>query len=284
MRSFAVALIALLCPVASHARDRGDKLLGVRDGRQVQDRRDARDARARARRDEPRKAFDREERAELPACERGREDCHCPDAPGGPGTLEHGPRCFAAFQGSVTPLPPELRERMVGRSWREGCPVPLDGLALVTASHWDLQGRRREGRIVVAARVADDVRKVFQALYEARFPIARMETIDAFAGDDDASMAANNTSGFNCRYMKGSQRLSRHSEGAAIDLNPLMNPYLHDGKVDPPDGRRWVRRDPLPGVIVAEGPVVRAFESIGWKWGGRWVRTTDYQHFSPSGD
>lgn len=36
------------------------------------------------------------------------------------------------------------------------------------------------------------------------------------------------------------------------------------------------------GMIVAGGPVVRAFDAVGWGWGGLWA-APDYQHFSVNG-
>ena len=36
-------------------------------------------------------------------------------------------------------------------------------------------------------------------------------------------------------------------------------------------------------MIEANGPVVRAFASIGWEWGGSWRSLKDYQHFSRNG-
>ena len=218
------------------------------------------------------------------ACERGASGCLCPDEAPGPGSLKTGPACFVDHPGRVTPLPSELRERMQTHGWRNGCPVPLDKLVLVEVPHWDFGGQVREGQLVVSSRVAEDVRKAFLRLYRSRFPVARLETIDRFHGDDDASMAANNSSAFNCRPKKGSKGVSRHAYGEAIDLNPLMNPFVHGRKVEPPEGRRWLSRAVEPGVIVEDGPAVKAFESIGWKWGGRWKRSKDYQHFSASGD
>ncbi len=181
------------------------------------------------------------------------------------------------------PLAREHRDEMRGKSWRDGCPA-LDGFSRVTVTHWDEAGHTRTGTLIVSSRVADDVRTVFEKLYEARFPIARIEPVDVYGGDDDASMAANNTSAFNCRTVAGEKRLSRHAEGEAIDLNPLWNPMIKAGVVSPPGGRSFADRRVRPGVIVEGGPAVRAFESIGWKWGGRWRSLKDYQHFSKVGD
>lgn len=170
-------------------------------------------------------------------------------------------------------------------SWRPGCPVPLADLRLVSITHVGFDGATRPGELVVHASVADDVVGVFRALFDARFPIEQIRLVDEFGGDDDRSMAANNTSGFNCRQATGSTRWSEHAYGKAIDINPVQNPYVtRSGAILPPSGAAFVDRDPgSQGLITADGPVVRAFDAIRWGWGGRWSSGKDYQHFSASG-
>lgn len=127
--------------------------------------------------------------------------------------------------------------------------------------------------------------EVFGALYKARFPIEQMRRIDEYGGDDDLSMAANNTSAFNCRAATGSTRWSEHAYGRAIDINPVQNPFVTaSGRVLPPEGSAHVRREPTtPGLIHEDGPVVAAFGAVGWRWGGHWSNGKDYQHFSATG-
>jgi poly-gamma-glutamate synthesis protein (capsule biosynthesis protein) len=97
-------------------------------------------------------------------------------------------------------------------------------------------------------------------------------------------MAADNSSAYNCRMVAGKNTFSDHAYGAAVDINPVENPYLTADGVLPAGGRRFVDvdrsrdADPPPGVIVADDAVVRAFARIGWKWGGVW-NEADYQHF-----
>ena len=112
-----------------------------------------------------------------------------------------------------------------------------------------------------------------------------MQLVDAFHGDDDRSMAANNTSAFNCRSVTGDPGVwSQHSYGWAIDINPVQNPYLSGRTVLPPAGRTYADRSrQQPGMIHGGDPVVRAFASIGWGWGGAWHSFQDYQHFSATG-
>ncbi len=174
----------------------------------------------------------------------------------------------------------------LGESWRPGCPVGPSQLRTVTVSYVGFDGRAHTGRIVVNARVTDDVATVFRRLYAARFPIRRMEPVAAFGGSDDRSMAADNTSGFNCRYAvaPGPKRWSVHAYGEAIDVNTVENPYLEGGQVLPPAGRAYIDRSRYRrGMAVAGGVLVRAFASVGWLWGGRWTASPDWQHFSKTG-
>lgn len=187
-----------------------------------------------------------------------------------------GPTYFARIQ----ELAPDLRERMTGVSWRQGCPVGLDDLRLVELAYWGMDGESRTGRLVVHKDVAQDVADIFGDLYEARFPIERMELVDEYGGDDNASMAANNTSAFNCRNVPGTSSLSRHSYGVAVDVNPLLNPYIRGSEVLPPLGEAYADREQaVPGLITAGDACCEAFVSRGWTWGGEWVNSKDYQHF-----
>jgi hypothetical protein len=169
-------------------------------------------------------------------------------------------------------------------SWRPGCPVSPSQLRRLTLSHWDFAGRRRVGSIVVRASAAREVMSVFRKLYAARYPIRRLSLVEAYKGSDDASMAADNTSGFNCRFVSGTRRWSQHAYGLAIDINPVENPFVHGGRVEPPAGRRYLDRTRArPGMVVSGDLAVRAFASIGWSWGGHWASSKDYQHFSATG-
>ena len=171
----------------------------------------------------------------------------------------------------------------LAHSFRPGCPVLPGQLRRLTVSYWGFDGKRRVGAIVVRATAARPVLSVFRKLYAARFPIRRLRLVEAYKGSDDASMAADNTSGFNCRFVSGTRRWSQHAYGLAIDVNPVENPYVDGGRVSPPAGRRYLDRSRRrPGMVVPGGVVVRAFAAIGWSWGGRWS-PPDYQHFSASG-
>lgn len=186
----------------------------------------------------------------------------------------------AAFAGTVEALPAALRQRMTGVSWRAGCPVGLDDLRLLRLSYVDFDGASRVGELVVHRAIADAVVRVFAKLYASRFPIRGMQTIEAFGGSDDASMAADNTSAFNCRNVPNTTHWSNHAYGRAVDVNTVENPYLPGKQVMPPAGKDYLdRRAVRPGMIVAGDAVVSAFTAEGFTWGGTWRTGVDYQHF-----
>ncbi|HZT90541.1 MAG TPA: M15 family metallopeptidase [Gaiellaceae bacterium] len=175
---------------------------------------------------------------------------------------------------------------LLGKSWRPGCPVGPSQLRRVYVSYVGFDGRAHRGELVVDAAVVRDVEAVFSRLYAARFPVHRMRPVSAYGGSDDRSMAADNTSAFNCRYAvaPGPKQWSVHAYGEAVDVNTVENPYVEGGRVLPPAGRRYLNRSRYRrGMAVAGGVLVRAFASVGWFWGGRWTSSPDWQHFSKTG-
>ncbi|HET6561770.1 MAG TPA: M15 family metallopeptidase [Marmoricola sp.] len=194
----------------------------------------------------------------------------------------------ARFTATISRIDPALRQRM-RFSHRAGCPVPLERLRYLTVSHVRFDGTTATGELVVHEDHAEAVVSVFRELYDAGWPVRRMRLVDDYRGDDDLSMAADNTSAYNCRPVAGTDRWSDHAYGRAIDLNPVENPYVTGSSFVPAEGARFARLDRSagtdvpPGVIRDAGVVVRAFARIGWEWGGHWSSAQDYQHFSASG-
>jgi hypothetical protein len=190
------------------------------------------------------------------------------------------------FRSHAERIDAATRERMSGVSWHRGCPVGFAELRLLTVSHWGFDGRVHRGRLVVNRDAAAAMLGAMRALYKERYPIRQMRLVDAYGADDHRSMAADNTSAFNCRFVAGSPGVwSEHAYGRAIDVNPIENPYVTaSGYVSPPQGAPYVdRAEGAKGVIHRRGPVVAAFAAAGWEWGGNWPWPKDYQHFSASG-
>jgi hypothetical protein len=184
---------------------------------------------------------------------------------------------------TVQPVDDEVRARM-GGTYQDGCPVPVDQLRYVTVSFRGFDDAAHTGELVVHADEAGDVVEVFRQLFEAGFPIEEMRLVT------DADLAApptgdgNNTAAFVCRNVRGGSSFSAHAFGLAIDLNPFQNPYVRDDLVLPELASAYVDRSNVrPGMILDGDVVVRAFESIGWTWGGRWDDPRDTMHFSANG-
>lgn len=125
-------------------------------------------------------------------------------------------------------------------------------------------GQKTTGTIYIHKSLASVVQQVFQQAQDNGFKIY-------------------SAGGFSYREMNngGSGSLSHHSYGVAIDINVNEN-YSHRGsKVYA--GSFW---DPSKSEfsIPRDGVLVKAFEAIGWKWGGNWSGNyQDYMHFSYTG-
>jgi hypothetical protein len=171
-------------------------------------------------------------------------------------------------------------------SWHRGCPVGPAQLRRLRVGYWGFDRRAHTGTLVVNVRAVGPLTRVFSRLYAKRFPIRRMRPIDAYGGNDERSLAADNSAAFNCRYAiaSGPKRWSAHAYGLAIDVNPVENPYLLNGRVHPRAGRAYLDRSRVRrGMAVRAGLLVNAFASVAWQWGGRWASSPDYQHFSATG-
>ncbi len=189
------------------------------------------------------------------------------------------------FAWNVSELDAATRALMIGSSWRPGCPVPLRDLRSVRVRYWGFDHRAHMGRLVVHRWYARSTVRVFRRLYEIRYPIERMRLVDRYGADDRRSMAANNTSAFNCRWRAGvCCTWSQHAYGRAIDIDPVQNPFVWNGGVSPPAGVAYLDRSlRRRGMIHTRDPVWWAFRAAGWEWGGDWRPYPDYQHFSVNG-
>jgi hypothetical protein len=173
----------------------------------------------------------------------------------------------------------------LGSSWRDGCPVGPSQLRRVRVAYWGYDGEVHTGDLIIRATEAPRVADAFGRLYDARYQVNRIHPVQRYGSDDDRSMAANNTSAFNCRAVTGGSGWSEHAYGTAIDINPIQNPYVtRSGAVLPPAGRPYADRSiKVTGTVNRNGVVRAVFAEIGWEWGGDWTTPKDYQHFSLSG-
>ena len=179
-----------------------------------------------------------------------------------------------------SPIPEDVAEKMRGSSLPEGAGISLSELKLLTVCYYGFDGEVHVGQIVSNAKVAQDLLVIFRELFLARYQIESIRLVDEFGASDDASMAANNSSCFNYRLVPGTQTMSRHATGTAIDINPVQNPYVTARGVSPEAGAAYVDRSlKLPHMIDHDDLCCRLFKAHGFTWGGDWKNSKDYQHF-----
>lgn len=181
-------------------------------------------------------------------------------------------------------LSQEIRERILGKSYGENCEVPYEELRYISVLYWGFDDRTHTGEMIVNRAIAEDVVEIFKELYEAKYPIEQMVLVDEYDADDNASMAANNSSAFNYRVIEGTSRISLHGYGLAVDINPLYNPYVHNVNgerlVTPVEGAAYEDRTLSCPYYIKEGDICyQAFIKRGFTWGGEWKNNKDYQHF-----
>lgn len=163
---------------------------------------------------------------------------------------------------------------------RPGCPLTRADLRRVEVNFRRWDGTVARGVLVVNRDVARDVAAIFTEVFDAGFPIRSMRPIEQFGGDDNASMAADNTSAYNCRtagQANAAAADSPHANGRAVDINPRENPWWDPRCNCFMPTARHAERSRGKGKILEGGPVWRAFTKRGWIWQD--IATPDYQHF-----
>ena len=174
--------------------------------------------------------------------------------------------------------------RMRGKSYKAECTIPLSELRYLKALHITLDGEIRLGEMVVNVAIANDILTILRALYKDGYPIEKMVLVDEYNADDEVSMRDNNSSAFNYRHTPNGTRLSAHSRGMAVDINPLYNPYVKRYTdrtyVAPATATEYVvRNGPFPYKIERDDLCCRLFFKHGFEWGGDYKSIKDYQHF-----
>jgi hypothetical protein len=198
------------------------------------------------------------------------------------------PVAVVAFQTSVQPLSPSQRAQLSGPYWHKGCPVSLSQLRMLTVRRWGWDGRTHTAELVVNAKAAAPLSRVFERLYRLRFPIRHLTFSDAYGkqpadGDISGSFDCRQAVPSPCSGGSGTGTWSNHAYGLAVDLNPIENPYTGCGRTRERASRPYLDRSRLRKGMVTPA-VVRAFAAIGWGWGGSWSGATkDYMHFSWNG-
>lgn len=178
----------------------------------------------------------------------------------------------------------DVKTRINGLSYKSDCTVPYEDLRYVSVLYEDFNGETQIGEIICNKAIAQDLVEIFYELYLNHYQIDKIRLVDEYDADDDLSCAANNTSCFNFRKVYGSNNLSKHAMGLAIDINPFQNPYVTypDGveRISPPGSEPYADRNSgLPHMITEDDLCYQLFTAHGFTWGGHWRTLKDYQHF-----
>lgn len=186
-------------------------------------------------------------------------------------------------------IPDSVKARIVGKSYGANCDVPFEELRYVSVLYVGFDGEIHKGELIVNRAIAADTVDIFKELYEKKYPIERMVLVDEYDADDNTSMAADNTSAFNYRNVDGTNHLSLHSYGLAIDINPRYNPYVRGSGdnmiITPLNGIEYADRSLDCSYYIKKDDICyQAFIKRGFTWGGEWKNSKDYQHFQKSAE
>lgn len=170
----------------------------------------------------------------------------------------------------------------VAKTYRSGCPVGPSKLRTIAMNFYGYDAKMHRGVLIVRSSIVTRTIRGFDAGLRAGFPLAKVNNPNVYGGNDPKQMAANNTSGFNCRKVVGNPyRMSPHSYGIAIDVNTVQNPYRdRNGKWWPANGKSYLDRLPLrQGMLGKNTSLTKRLRKDGFFWGGFWNPGRDYQHF-----
>ncbi|MCR5800645.1 MAG: M15 family metallopeptidase [Lachnospiraceae bacterium] len=201
-----------------------------------------------------------------------------------------GTRIYAADDKDfyIEEISQDLLNSMKGRSYAADIDESIVNATMlrhVVIKYVDFNGKTQTGELVCNEKIAVDMLEIFEELYKAGYRLEKVKLIDEYNADDDASMEDNNTSCFNYRVVDGTDKLSYHAYGLAIDVNPFYNPYViyHTDKEDyicPTQSAPYAYRDKEFAYKIDENDLAyKLFKAHGFIWGGDWNSCKDYQHF-----
>lgn len=185
----------------------------------------------------------------------------------------------------IQEIPDEIFRKMLGKSFPENAKISRGELRYLRVSHYGFDGKAHQGELIVNHKIAEEILEIMQELFAQQYPIEKIRLMDVYDADDNRSMADNNSSAFNYRLIAGTNRLSKHSLGLAIDINPKYNPYIRpDGQggmlIEPEGSEAYADRSrEFPYKIEEKDLCYHLFRERGYVWGGDWTTVKDYQHF-----
>lgn len=201
-----------------------------------------------------------------------------------PQTIPATDRTIYAYGFYYEPLSDEIKDKITGVSFHENNNITYDDLRYLNVLYVDFDGNTQKGELICNKAIAQDLVEIFKELYDNEYQIDKIRLIDEYGGDDDLSCDDNNTSCFNYRVVGGTDSLSKHALGLAIDINPFQNPYITypNGieRISPAGSEPYADRDSGLEHMILEGDLCyNLFTEHGFTWGGHWKTLKDYQHF-----
>lgn len=199
--------------------------------------------------------------------------------------LFHVQKPYRGF--SCHPISKHLMHRIRNISYHDNEQISPAELRYLRIPYVDFNGETRTGEMICNHNIAMPILEIFHTLYEQRYPIERIQLVDDFQADDDLCCLKNNTSCFNYRTICGTDTLSRHAFGMAVDVNPFFNPYVtyintatDHIRISPPGSEAYADRErDFPHKLGPGDLCYELFISHGFSWGGDWTHCKDYQHF-----
>lgn len=179
-------------------------------------------------------------------------------------------------------IPNYVYENMLEKSIPIECKdiIDISTLSYLQISYIGFDNKAHVGEMIVNKEIADEILDIFKELYEIKYKIEKIRLIDEYDANDELSMADNNTSCFCYRLISGTDKISNHAKGRAIDVNPLYNPYVSKEKISPVSATLYADRSINQEYQVNENDsLYKIFVKYGWSWGGNWTSKKDYQHF-----
>ena len=186
---------------------------------------------------------------------------------------------------SIDTISDAVFQRMQGKSFPANCTTKRSDLRYLRVLHRNAEDSILQGELVCNKLIAEDLLDIFQQLYDAHYPIERIRLIDEYDADDERSMSDNNSSCFCFRTVAGTNKLSNHARGLAIDINTRYNPYVRNGRngrllISPENGKPYADRSKSFKYKIEAGDLLhKLFLQHGFTWGGAWRTSKDYQHF-----
>lgn len=182
------------------------------------------------------------------------------------------------------PLSEDMKKRITGLSYKEDCPIPYDDLRYVSVLYVNFKENTSTGELICNKAIAQDLVEIFYELYQADYQIEQIRLVDEYNADDNLSMQDNNSSCFNYRTIAGTNKISMHGQGLAVDINPFFNPYITyrngEEQVAPTGAEAYADRSQTFAYKIDENDLCyRLFTEHGFTWGGHWNHCKDYQHF-----